>query len=104
MYKTLNGQTPQYLHETFTPRRCRYPLRNSNSKLFIPKPNTDYLKRSFLIVGQFSGTTCQNPLDNRHLSRRSKVVWKLYILDEPTPTRQPGRTVLFSLVSPLLPH
>ena len=47
------------------------------------------------MVGQFSGPTCQNPLDYRHLSRRLKVVWNLYILDEPTPTRQPGRTVLF---------
>ena len=35
----------------------------------------------------------------QRLSRSLKVVWNLYILDEPTPTRQPGRTVLFSLVS-----
>ena len=51
MYKTLNGQTPQYLNEMFTSRRCQYPLRNSNGKLFIPKPNTDYLKRSFSYSG-----------------------------------------------------
>ena len=51
MYKTLNGQTPQYLHEMFTSRRCQYPLRNYNGKLFIPKPNTDYLKRSFSYSG-----------------------------------------------------
>ena len=51
MYKTLNGQTPQYLHEMFTSRRCQYPPRNSNGKLFIPKPNTDYLKRSFSYSG-----------------------------------------------------
>ena len=57
MYKTLNGQTPQYLHEIidemFTSRRCQYPLRNSNGKLFIPKPNPDYLKRSFSYSGAF---------------------------------------------------
>ena len=51
MYKTLNGQTPQYLHEMFSSRRCQYPLRNSNGKLFIPKRNTDYLKRSFSYSG-----------------------------------------------------
>ena len=36
MYKTLNGQTPQYLHEMFTSRKCQYSLSNSNGKLFIP--------------------------------------------------------------------
>ena len=104
MYKTLNGQTPQHLHEMFTSRRCQYPLRNSNGKLFIPKPNTDYLKRSFSYSGAILWNNLPEPLDYRHLSRRLKVVWNLYILDEPTPTRQPGRTVLFSLVSPLLPY
>jgi hypothetical protein len=48
-------------------------------------------------VEHFSGTTCQNHLDYRHLLRRLKVVWNLNILDEATPTRQPGRTVLSSL-------
>ncbi len=33
--------------------RCQYSLRNSNVKLFIPKPNTDYLKRSFSCSGAF---------------------------------------------------
>ena len=51
MHKTLNGQTPQYLHEMFTSRRCQYPLWNSNGKLFLPKPNTDYLKCSFSYSG-----------------------------------------------------
>jgi hypothetical protein len=41
MYKTLSGQTPQY------------SLRNSNGELFIPKPNTNYLKRSFSYSGAF---------------------------------------------------
>ena len=53
MFKTLSGQTPQYLHEMFASRRCQYSLRNSNGKLFIPKPNTNYLKRSFSYSGAF---------------------------------------------------
>jgi hypothetical protein len=49
MFKTLiNGQSPQYLQELFSSRNSQYSLRNSKGKLFIPKPNTDYLKRSIL--------------------------------------------------------
>ncbi len=48
MFKTLNGQTPQYLQDMFNSRRCQYSLRNSNGKLFIPK-----LKRSFSYSGAF---------------------------------------------------
>ena len=54
MFKTLNGQTPQYLQDMFDSRRCQYSLRNCNGKLFIPKPNTDYLKRSFPYSRAFS--------------------------------------------------
>jgi hypothetical protein len=35
---------------------------------------------------------------------RLKVVWNHYIQDEPTPTRQPGRTVLFPFISSFLSH
>ena len=49
MFKTLNGQSPQYLQELFSSRNCQYSLRHSNGKLFIPEPNTDYLKRSFTL-------------------------------------------------------
>ena len=58
MFKTLNGQSPQYLQELFSSRNCQYSLRNSNGKLFIPKPNTDYLKRSF----SYSGASLWNSL------------------------------------------
>ena len=58
MFKTLNGQTPQYLEEMFSSRSWYYSLRNINRKLFIPKPNTDYLKRSF----SYSGASLWNSL------------------------------------------
>ena len=51
MFKTLNGQTPRYLEEMFEERSCRYSLRNTNGKLYVPKPNTDYLKRSLSYSG-----------------------------------------------------
>ena len=58
MFKTLNGQTLQYLEEMFSSRSWYYSLRNINRKLFIPKPNTDYLKRSF----SYSGASLWNSL------------------------------------------
>ena len=58
MFKTLNGLTPQYLEEMFSSRIGHYTLRDSNRKLFIPKPNTDYLKRSF----SYSGASLWNSL------------------------------------------
>mgnify|MGYP002804208665 CR=1 FL=1 len=57
MFKTLNGQTPQYL-EMFSCRSWHYGLRNINRKLFIPEPDTDYLKRSF----SYSGASLWNSL------------------------------------------
>ena len=45
MFKSLNGLAPVYLHESFSERHTGYDLRDSFRKL--PKPRTDYLKRSF---------------------------------------------------------
>ena len=58
MFKTVNGLTPQYLEEMFSSRIGHYTLRDSNRKLFIPKPNTDYLKPSF----SYSGASLWNSL------------------------------------------
>ena len=48
MYKTLNDLAPDYLQCLFTQRHNKdYNLRNLAQKLSLPKPNTNYLKRSF---------------------------------------------------------
>ena len=47
MFKSLNGLAPVYLHELFCERHTDYDLRDSFRKLNLPKPRTDYLKRSF---------------------------------------------------------
>ena len=52
MYKTLNKLGSQYLQSLFT--QCHvndYNLRNLEGKLSLPKPNTNYLKRSFCYSG-----------------------------------------------------
>ena len=46
MYKVMNNLTPMYLQELFVTRVSHYRLGDSEGKLFLPKPRTDYLKRS----------------------------------------------------------
>ncbi len=53
VYNTINERTPLYLQQMFSPRENVYNLRDSQSKLFIPKPRTDYMKRSFSYSGAF---------------------------------------------------
>ena len=53
MFKTLHGMTPDYLRSRFVYRDSAraYRLRNTENKLVLPQPRTDYLKRSFLCSG-----------------------------------------------------
>ena len=47
MFKSLNGLGLVYLRELFSERDTHYDLRDSFRKLNLPKPRTNYLKRSF---------------------------------------------------------
>ena len=50
VYKSLNGLTPNYLSSKFIPRGdviTSYKLRDSENKLAIPLPHTNYYKNSF---------------------------------------------------------
>ena len=58
MFKSLNGLSPVYLHELFSERHTDYDLRDSFGKLNLPKPRTNYLKRSF----SYSGALLWNSL------------------------------------------
>ena len=51
MYKTMNGVTPEYLQRLFAQSYSNYNLRNCEGKLALPKPRTNYLKRSFSYTG-----------------------------------------------------
>ena len=51
MFKTMNGLAPEYLQSLFSQRHSVYNLRDSEGKLTLPKPNTNYLKRSFSYSG-----------------------------------------------------
>ena len=51
MFKTLNGNTPSYLQDMFSVRGTGYNARNSDVRLNLPKPRTNYQKRSFCYSG-----------------------------------------------------
>ena len=60
MYKTINKLAPEYLQNLFSIRSTDYNLRNAEMKLNLPKPRTNYLKRSFC----YSGARLWNTLPN----------------------------------------
>ena len=51
MYKCINNLAPAYLCNLFAPRTPNYYFRNMKKKLMLPKPRTDYLKRSLSYSG-----------------------------------------------------
>ena len=61
MFKTMNGLAPDYLQSLFSQRHSVYNWRDSEGKLTLPKPNTNYLKRSF----SYSGAMLWNNLPKR---------------------------------------
>ena len=70
MFKTLKSNAPSYLQEFFSIRGTGYNLRNSEMRLNLPKPRTNYLKRSFC----YSGALLWNslPQEIRKLQTQAK--------------------------------
>jgi len=59
MFKTLNGETSDYLSTKFIFRNdTSYRLRNSELRLALPQPRTDYVRKSF----SYSGAALWNSL------------------------------------------
>ena len=77
MYKTLHGMTPDYLRSRFVYRDdvSAYRLRNTENKLVLPQPRTDYLKKTF----SYSGAQLWNnlPIDLRQASSLADFKSKL---------------------------
>ena len=48
MFKTINGLTPEYLQNLFS---TQYNLRDSEAKLELPMPRTNYGKHAFCYSG-----------------------------------------------------
>ena len=58
VYKSLHGLAPDYLCSKFEWRETAYNLRDSENKLNVPLPRTNYYKNSF----SYSGATLWNSL------------------------------------------
>lgn len=58
MFKTIKGLSPAYLQNLFSIRSTPYNLRDSEIKLDLPKPRTNYCKRGF----GYSGALLWNSL------------------------------------------
>lgn len=58
MFKTVNMLAPRYMQNMFSARSVPYNIRNSESILHVPKPRTNYLKRSL----GYSGAVLWNGL------------------------------------------
>ena len=60
MFKILNGQTPDYLSNKFIFRydTISYRLRNSEMRLALQQPRTDYVRKSL----SYSGAPLWNSL------------------------------------------
>ena len=79
MFKTLKSN-PSYLQEFFSICGTGYNLRNSEVRLNLPKPRTNYLKRSFC----YSGALLWNslPQEIRKLQTQAKFKKALKYFDE----------------------
>ena len=69
VFKAIHKLTPVYLQNLFTPRSTEYFIRDLENKLYLAKPRTEYLKRSF----SYSGALLWNdlPKEMRNLSTLS---------------------------------
>ena len=72
MFKTINELNPPYLHDLFKSRSTGYNLRNSEHTLYVPKPRTNYGKRSF----SYSGAMLWNELPQSVRAVRSLSQFK----------------------------
>ena len=79
MYKMLHNEAPNYLKRLFhyVNESSNYELRDSNYNLILPKPNSDYLKKSFAFTGSKAWNNV--PLNNKISISLSSFKCKLAI-------------------------
>ena len=97
MFKTLKSNAPSYLQEFFSIRGTGYNLRNSEMRLNLPKPRTNYLKRSFC----YSGALLWNSLPRQEIRKhQTQAKFKKAVIiisistNKRAPTRQSCKPVL----------
>jgi hypothetical protein len=66
-FKALQGQLPELMTNIF--KIClndMYPLRSNNCKLYLEKPKTDFMKKSFSYRGAASWNNLPNDVTNNY--------------------------------------
>ena len=86
MYKCINNLAPAYLCNLFVPRTPSYDFRNAKKKLFLPKPRTDYLKRSFSYSGAILWNNLPEEIRTSNSFSLREVLIDGFLIS--TPTRQ----------------
>ena len=77
VYRSLHGLAPNYLSSQFEKRETIYCLRDSDNKLKVPLPRTNYYQRNFT----YSSTTLWNSLPCQ--ARQAESLWKFkYIIKQ----------------------
>ena len=66
-FKSLRGLAPEYLCSEFESRQTHYNLRDSENKLNVPLPRTNYYENSF----SYSGAVLWNSLPREVRSAES---------------------------------
>ena len=77
VYKCLQGLAPEYLCSKFTNRESVYSLRDSERKLNVPFPRTNYYRNSF----SYRGATVWNSLPLKARQAESLGLFKNLIKD-----------------------
>ena len=89
MFKTLKSNAPSYLQEFFSIRGTGYNLRNSEMRLNLPKPRTNYLKRSFCYSGALLWNSLPQEIRKLQTQAKFKKAQLVSILmNKRAPTRQ----------------
>ncbi|XP_044181518.1 uncharacterized protein LOC122962463 [Acropora millepora] len=98
MFKILNGLAPDYLQDLFSIRTTKYNVRNLEMKLNLPKPDTNYLKKSFSCsAASLWNNVPHNLRTIKSLRSFKREVNRFYRNEGRAPTRQPCRTVFLLL-------
>ena len=75
MYEVLNGLAPDYLREklSYVCQRHEHKLRNADINLILPRPNTEYGKKTF----SYSGAALWNSIPGD--IRKAQTLWRFKI-------------------------
>ena len=81
VHKSLYGLAPDYLRSMFVKRSIvtNYSLRDTEDKLAIPKPRTDYLRNSFSYSGAVLWNSFQLICDKQKTQINSKQVASIFL-------------------------